>query len=108
MSSRTLYPPITKSFEPAFVAGSQSQLKVYFSLSSLSVIPNGTQLTVHASIMRKDGVKVVNTANDVPNGRYRATGIILNLIPQRDESLGDNYYYIVINNDDLKLSRWNY
>ena len=54
--------------------------------------------------MRKDGVKVVNTANDVPNGRYRATGIILNLIPQRDESLGDNYYYIVINNDDLKSS----
>ena len=104
MSSRTLYPPITKSFEPAFVAGSQSQLKVYFSLSSLSVIPNGTQLTVHASIMRKDGVKVVNTANDVPNGRYRATGIILNLIPKRDESLGDNYYYIVINNDDLKSS----
>lgn len=104
MSSRTLYPPITKSFEPAFIAGSQSQLKVYFSLSSLSVIPNGTQLTVHASIMRKDGVKVVNTANDVPNGRYRATGIILNLIPQRDESLGDNYYYIVINNDDLKSS----
>lgn len=102
MASRTLYPPIVNSFEPAFVAGSQSQVKIYFSLSSLSVIPNGSELTVHASIMRKDGVKVLNTANDVSAGRYRATGILLNLVPQRDESMGDNYYYITINNEDLK------
>lgn len=104
MASRTLFPPIVNDFEPAFVAGSSSQLRVYFSLSSLSSITSISNLTVHASITRKDGVKVLNTTNDVYNERYRATGIILNLIPQRDSSLGDNYYYVVINNNDLKSS----
>lgn len=104
MSSRTLYPPIVNSYEPAFVAGSSSQLRVYFSLSSLSSIPNANNLTVHASILRKDGIKVLNTDNDVDAGRYRATGIILNLVPQRDLSRGDNSYYVTINNSDLKSS----
>ena len=102
MASRTIYPPIVNSYEPAFVAGSGSQLRVYFSLSSLSSIPNASALTVHASIMRKDGVKVLNTTNDTVSGRYRSSGIILNLVPQRDVTMGDNYYYITINNDDLK------
>lgn len=104
MASRTIYPPIVNSYEPAFVAGSGSQLKIYFSLSSLSSIPNASNLTVHASIMRKDGVKVLDTSNDTVNGRYRATGILLNLVPQRDPTMGDNYYYVTINNEDLKSS----
>lgn len=102
MASRTLYPPIVNSYEPAFIAGSSSQLRIYFSLSSLSSFVDISKLTVHASIMRKDGVKVLNTKNDVDNGRYRATGIILNLIPQRDPSMDDNYYFVTINNNDLK------
>ena len=104
MASRTLYPPIVNSFEPAFVAGSGSQLRVYFSLSSLSSNPTVSNLTVHASIMRKDGVKVINTKNDVEHNRYRATGIILNLVPQRDTITNNNYYFVTINNDDLDSS----
>ena len=104
MSSRTLFPPIVNSYEPAFVAGANSQLRVYFSLSSLSTISNASNLTVHASILRKDGVKVLNTENDLMNERYRATGIILNLTPHRDVAMGDNYYYVTINNEDLKSS----
>lgn len=102
MASRTLYPPIVSESQPAFVAGPSSQLKVYFSLSALSSLVDVSNLTVQVSILRKDGVKVINTENDVTNERYRATGIILNLIPQKDALLGDNYYYIVINNSDLK------
>jgi len=103
MASRTLFPPLVNSYEPAFIAGSNSSLRVYFSLSSLSNIPAGTILTCHAQIHRQDGVKVVNTSNDTINKRYRATGIILNLIPTKSET-DDNYYYITINNSDLKSS----
>ena len=103
MASRTLYPPLVNSYEPAFVAiaGSNSSLRVYFSLSSLSNITTvGPDLTVHAQIYRQDGVKVVKTTNDT---RYRATGIILNLVPLKSE-LADNLYYITINSSDLKSS----
>ena len=103
MASRTIFPPIVNSYEPAFVAGSGSSLKVYFSLSNLSSIPDGAKLTVHAQIFRQDGVKVVNTNNDTVSGRYRATGTILNLVPKKS-NLGDNYYYITIENSDLKSS----
>jgi hypothetical protein len=89
------------SYEPAFIAGSSSSLRVYFSLSRLSNIPAGTELTVHAQIYRQDGVKVLNTNNDIVNKRYRATGIILNLVPTKSET-EDNLYYITINNSDLK------
>ena len=58
MASRTIYPPIVNSFEPAFVAGSGSQLRVYFSFSALSTIPNLAGVTIHANIMRKDGVSI--------------------------------------------------
>lgn len=100
MASRVIYPPLVNSYEPAFIAGSNSSLRVYFSLSSLSNIPVGTNLTVHAQIYRQDGVKVVKTTNDT---RYRATGIILNLVPTKVNT-EDNLYYITINNSDLKSS----
>ena len=100
MASRILYPPLVNSYEPAFVAGSGSSLRVYFSLSSLPNIPAGTNLTVHAQIYRQDGVKVLKTTNDT---RYRATGIILNLSPTK-VGTEDNLYYITINNSDLKSS----
>ena len=105
MASRTLYPPLVNSYEPAFIAGSNSSLRVYFSLSSLSNIPKSTKLTVHAQIYRQDGVKVVKTTNDISETetRYRATGIILNLEPSRAET-EENLYYIEIKNSDLKSS----
>lgn len=106
MASRTIYPPLVNSYEPAFVAGSNSSLRVYFSLSSLSNISIRTEdLTVHAQIYRQDGVKVVKTTNDVSESekRYRATGIILNLKPLKAET-EENLYYIVIKDSDLKSS----
>lgn len=103
MASRTIFPPLVNSYEPAFIAGSGSSLRVYFSLSSLSNIPAGTNLTVHAQIYRQDGIKVLNTENDLINKRYRSTGIILNLTPVKSET-EENLFYITINNSDLKSS----
>lgn len=103
MASRTIYPPLVNSYEPAFIAGSGSSLRVYFSLSNLSNIPSGTNLTVHAQIYRQDGVKVLNTTNDIINKRYRAAGIILNLVPIKSDT-ENNLYYVTIDNSDLKSS----
>ena len=100
MASRIIYPPLVNSYEPAFVtdAGSDSSLRVYFSFSSLSKIPADTKITVHAQIYRQDGVKVVNTTNDISTdpaeSRYRATGIILNL----------KYYEVGKNNNLYSIS----
>ena len=97
MASTTIYPPIVKDYEPAFVAGNNAELRVYFNLSSLSG-ELGT-FYIHASIIRKDGVLVVNKEN---NGtRYRATGTILNIAPTR---VSTGYYYITLINDDLNSS----
>ena len=101
MASMTIYPPLVNSYEPAFVAGSNSSLRVYFSLSSLSNIPEETVLTVHAQIYRQDGVKVLKTTND--GTRYRSTGILLNLVPVKVDT-ESNLYYITIENSDLKSS----
>ena len=101
MSSRTLFPPLVNSYEPAFLVGSGSSLKVYFSLNNLSSIPAGTEFTVHAQIYRQDGVRVLKTSNNIGRGRYRATGIILNLQPTKAENR-DNLYYVSIESSALK------
>ena len=100
MASTTFYPPIVKDYEPAFIAGQNAELKIYFNLSSLSgTLPEGWN--IQAQIIRKDGVQVVNIENNPSNNRYRATGTILNINPSVvNPSLG--YYYITLTNDDLK------
>lgn len=101
MASRTIFPPIVNSFEPAFIAGSTNELRVYFSLSGLSSETDVKKLNVQAMIMRKDGVKVLNTEDG--NNRYRATGIILNMpISEANKGSNQNYYFVTINNNDLK------
>ena len=107
MASAVLYPPLVNSFEPAFVAGDKTSLRVYFSYSSLSNIPIDTKLTVHAQIYRQDGVRVLKTTNDNDNGRYRATGILLNLNPIKSDT-EENLYYITIENSDLISSANSY
>ena len=102
MSSSVLFPPLVNSYEPAFLVGSSSSLKVFFSLSSLSNIPKDTELSVQAQIYRQDGVKVLNTVDDHNMNRYRASGILLNLSPIKTDI--DNYYYVTINNSDLSSS----
>ncbi len=103
MASRTIYPPIVKDYEPAFTAGQNAKLRMYFNLSSLSK-PLGDNFSVYASIIRKDGVQVVNLENDTTNNIYRATGIILNLVPHK---ISTGYYYVDIDNNNLK-SDWTY
>ena len=72
MASATLYPPIVSSSQPAFVASS-NELRVYFSLSALSSQQNISALNAQVLILRKDGVKVINTSNS-----YAKTGVIIN------------------------------
>ena len=59
MASGTYYPPIVRDSEPAFIAGNDAKLRMYFNLSSLSE-SLGDNFSIHASIIRKDGVQVVN------------------------------------------------
>ena len=105
MASTIYYPPIVKDYEPAFIAGSENGVRIHFNLSSLSGnMPSGW--TVHASIIRNDGVLVVDTVDsDTQTGiniyRYRATGTILNLYPTNE---GNNNYYITLLNEDLKTT----
>lgn len=98
MASKVIYPPIVESYMPAFQAGS-SAARIYFSLSKYNSSTDFS--SVHASVVKQDtGMSVVNSTSD-SNGKYRATGIILNLTPVKvlDE---DNLYYIEIENEDLK------
>lgn len=102
MASTTLFPPIVSSSEPAFIAENSNGLDIHFSLSSLSAIPNLDNLYVHINVMRKDGVKVINTTDDSASEKerhYRATGIILNAKPRFE---GDNYFTVNIKQKDLK------
>lgn len=112
MASRSIYPPIVNSYEPAFVAGSNSTLRVYFSLSSLSssastfltsVSDTGmaSAFNIQAQVFDKNGKSVVNTQSNPSTSRYRSAGIILNLNAKQVKP-GENYYYIVINNSDIK------
>lgn len=100
MASRTIYPPIVKDYEPAFIAGERTNLKVYFHLSSLSG-EMSENWNIQAQIIRKDGVQVVNITNNPLTNRYRATGTILNMTPiVVNQETG--YYYVILTNDDLK------
>ena len=110
MASRTIYPPLVNSYEPAFVAGTNSSLRVYFSLSSLSSSAatfltstsaegTATAFNIQAQIFNQNGKSVVNTKND--GTRYRAAGVILNLEAKQVKT-GENYYYVTINNNDIQ------
>ena len=97
MASKILYPPIVDSYMPAFKAGT-SVCRIYFSLSKFN--SNIDFTSVHASIVKQNtGMNVVKTSDS--NGKYRSTGIILNLRATKVVT-EDNLYYIEIENDDLK------
>lgn len=99
MASRVLYPPTIASSLPAFLV-SDGTLRVPISFSKF----NNTEdfVSAHISIVKKDtGMNVVNTVDDTVNGRYRATGIILN-VPVLDVTVdGETKYYVEINSSDL-------
>ena len=99
MASKVLYPPIVDSYMPAFLATSNN-IKIYYRLSKFNA---GTDIkSVHISIVKQgSGANIVNTNNS--DGRYRATGIILNVSPQLE---GDNLYSVTISPSDLKNNAW--
>lgn len=98
MASRTLYPAIVDSYMPAFKAGNTS-CRVYFSLSKFNGSSDFT--SVHVSVVKQNtGMNVVKTTDDPASGKYRSTGIIINVKPTKVAN-EDNLYYIEIFDDDL-------
>ena len=72
---------------PAFQAGNVP-CRVYFSLSKF----NGASdfASVHVSVTKQNtGMNVVKTTDNVETGRYRATGIILNVARNKVEGEDD-------------------
>lgn len=101
MSSRVLYPPIVDSYMPAFEtsANSNSYCDVYFRLSKFNAVSDFS--SVHATIVKQStNMNVVKKTDDPESGRYRSTGIILNIKPSAVAN-EDNLYYIRINSSDL-------
>ena len=99
MASRTLYPPSIASSLPAFMASSEV-VKIPISFSKFNNTIDFT--SAHISIMKKDtGTSVVNTEDDLVNGRYRATGIILNVPVLSSIENGITTYYVEIKSSDL-------
>lgn len=104
MASRTLFPPIVNSTEPAFVTTfGGGNLKIYFSLPSLVNSSSIGNFTVHARVLRKqDSLSVINKKSNYSSKHYTATGAILNLTPSTEPEMGKNYYSIVISGSDLE------
>jgi len=103
MASYILYPPIVDSYMPAFKAGTAS-CRIYFSLSKFN--SSSDFVSVHATVVKQNtGMSAVKTTDS--NGKYRSTGIILNIKPVKvvDEN---NLYYIEIDNDDLSSQSGDY
>ena len=99
MSSRVLYPPIVDSYMPAFEtsANSNSYCDIYFRLSKFNAVSDFS--SVHATVVKQStNMNVVKKTDD--GGRYRSTGIILNIKPTAVAGQ-DNLYYIRINSSDL-------
>lgn len=102
MASSVLYPPIVEDFSPAFIAGSNSTCKIYFSLSKFNASTDFTsaQFTV---LKQNSGVNMVNKRVNGEN-RYRNTGIVLN-VPVTKVEDKENLYYIEVLNEDI-LGGW--
>lgn len=101
MSSKVLYPPIVDSYMPAFItkADSNSYCDVYFRLSKFNSSIDFS--SVHASIVKQDtNMNVIKKYDDPDAGKYRSTGIILNMKPSAVVG-EDNLYYVRINSSDL-------
>lgn len=98
MASRTLYPPLIESSLSAFMV-SKGTLKVPISYSKFN---NPSDVaSAQVGITKKDtGASVVNTVDS--GGRYRKTGIILNVPIESITVDGQTTYYIEIKTDDLK------
>ena len=99
MASRTLYPPMIDTSEPAFIAKAGGRVKVFFYISPLSSFDSYTNLTAHARLLRSDNASVINS-KDGGNKRYRTTdNLILNIPVEKANE--KNLYFIVLQNEDL-------
>ena len=119
MASRTLYPPIVRDYEPAFVVHQYSEgsqvniLTVNFDLTSLSgdgIVPAGDDFWIHAQIITTDGNQVINLKSEhdyeettAGNFYYRSAGIILNLLPTQINN--SRKYQIRISDKNFKTEK---
>jgi hypothetical protein len=98
MASKVIYPPIVDSYLPAFNADIKDvsetvKCKIPFRLSKFN--SSSDIKSVHISIVKQNTGKSVVNINNNSDGRYRATGIILNAKPVQDTSSGeDDLYYV--------------
>lgn len=101
MASTVLYPPIVENSYPAFIANEEATCRIYFSLSKFNA---GSDIkAAHIAIYKQsNGLNVVNKKlnNSNEDGKYRATGIILNtpIIQMANE---ENLYYVEVKNEDI-------
>ena len=106
MPSRTLLPPTIASSLPAFITTGDSSIRIPISFSKFNNVSEFT--CAHISLVKKDtGMNVINTEDDESSGRYRATGIILNVPVLSNTVNGDTTYYVEINASDLKSKYYN-
>ena len=113
MASYVLYPPIIDSYMSAFQANKkdvavEKPCRIYFTLSNFNSIDDVS--SVQAVIKyQSSNLSAVNPVDD--NGtitqynRYRQTGIILNIVPERADENNPNLFYFDLYNKDLNGNR---
>lgn len=98
MPSPNLYPPIVESFYPAFLGTEDAVCRIHFTLSKLNVVDLDKVNSAHIVVTKQEtGLSIVNKQDDKDNGRYRATGIILDA-PIEEDDIG---YYVNIYSNDI-------
>ena len=106
MASTTLYSPTVNTYLPAFVVGSSSKCRFYFSLSKYSSSSPSSIKQIHISVVKQNnGQSVVNKVDNASQGRYRASGIIMINTAPTPVIDKKNLYYVDILNEDI-MSGW--
>lgn len=103
MANASLYPPSVDNYAAAFIASGDSAFcRLYFSLSKISTSTSPIN-SIHISVIKQSsGQSVVNKSDNVTDGRYRGSGIIiLNSAPIAVPDK-NNLYYVDILNEDIK------
>ena len=103
MASRVIYPPIVDSYLPAFSAETDNaKCRIPFRLSKFN--SSKDIKSVHVSIVKQNTGKNVVNINNNEGGRYRSTGIIINVPfqPIKDTE-EDDLFYIELSSDDIDI-----
>lgn len=100
-----IYPPITKDYEPAFVAN--TSVKIHFKLSEFTTISTIKSVQVLVVKQGSNQNMINNATDDVVNRRYRTNNsvIILNRATTNDATVktDDEGFYIELTNEDVNF-----